>query len=60
MLVVKEVMTTQVETVAPDASLAEAAARMVEKGIGSLVVVDGERIVGILTEGDFVRRAAGS
>ena len=60
MLVVKEVMTIQVETVAPDAPLAEAAARMVKKGIGSLVVVDGDHIVGILTEGDFVRRAAGS
>jgi CBS domain-containing protein len=58
-LVVKEVMTNAVETIGPDAPLAEAARRMIERRIGSLVVVEGERLVGILTDTDFVRKVAG-
>lgn len=58
MLVVKEVMTNDVHTIGPDAPLSEAAARMLEQKIGCLVVVEDERMIGILTEGDFVRRAA--
>lgn len=57
-LVVKEVMTTEVVTVGPDAPLGEAARLMLEHQIGCLPVVEGERLVGILTESDFVRRAA--
>jgi len=49
MLRVKEVMTTDPHTVAPDASLAEAAAIMVEHKIGCLPVLDGEKLAGILT-----------
>jgi CBS domain-containing protein len=60
MLVVKEVMTNQVETIGPDAPAAEAARRMVERKIGCLVVTEGERLVGIVTETDFVKRAAGA
>jgi CBS domain-containing membrane protein len=59
-LVVKELMTNRVETVAPDAAIEEAAARMLEKKISALVVVEGERVVGILTESDFVRHIAGT
>jgi CBS domain-containing membrane protein len=58
LLSVKEVMTTAVETVAADAPAAEAARRMIEKKISALVVVEGERIVGMLTEADFVRHVA--
>lgn len=54
-LMVKDVMTNEVVTIPPDASLAEAARMMVERKIGSLVVVDRGRIAGILTETDFVR-----
>jgi CBS domain-containing membrane protein len=57
-LLVKEVMTNRVESIGPDAPAAEAARRMMERKIGCLVVVEGERIVGILTETDFVRRVA--
>jgi CBS domain-containing protein len=60
MVVVKEVMTTGILTIAPDASLHEAAQLMVEKKIGCLPVVDGEKLVGILTEGDFVALVARS
>jgi CBS domain-containing membrane protein len=58
-LVVKELMTNRVETAAPDDAVADAARRMLEKKISALVVVEGERVVGILTESDFVRHVAG-
>jgi CBS domain-containing protein len=57
-LLVKEVMTNRVETIAPDALAADAARRMMELKIGCLVVVKDDRIVGILTETDFVRQVA--
>jgi CBS domain-containing membrane protein len=58
MVVVKEAMTTDVVTVAPDTTIADAAHLMVEKKIGCLPVVDGGRLVGIVTETDFVALAA--
>lgn len=60
MLTVKEVMTNEVETIAPDAPIQEAARRMLDRKISALVVVDGERLVGLLTESDFVRHMAGA
>ena len=39
-------------------TLAEAAARMAEHKVGSVVVVDGRRPIGILTERDLIRFAA--
>lgn len=57
MLVVKEVMTDPAVTTTPDAPLVDAAARMLEAKIGCMPVVDGGRLVGILTEADFVRLA---
>ena len=57
--VVKEVMTTEVITTKPDTPLAEAASLMIERKIGCLPVVENGRLVGILTEGDFVAIAAG-
>jgi CBS domain-containing membrane protein len=53
-LSVKEVMTTEVITIGPDASLVEAARILTQRKIGCLPVVDNGRLVGILTEGDFV------
>ena len=58
MLVVKEVMTTEVLTAGPDTPLSEAAAVMQKNKIGSLPVVQGGKLVGIVTEGDFVALAA--
>lgn len=45
-------------SVAPDRSVAEAAALMAEKRIGSLLVLRGEAIAGILSERDIVRGLA--
>src|SRR5437016_3280983 len=46
----------KVETVAPDASLREAVRIACERHIGSLLVLDGGRLVGIITERDILRQ----
>jgi CBS domain-containing protein len=53
-LAVKDVMATEVVTIRSDASLVYAARVLTERKIGCLPVVDDGRLVGILTEGDFV------
>lgn len=55
MVVVKEAMRTEVQTIAPDAPLTEAARRMLGGKIGCLVVVESGKIAGIITEADFVK-----
>lgn len=57
-LAVKDVMTSEVITVRPDASLVYAARVLTERKIGCLPVVEDGRLVGILTEGDFVALVA--
>jgi CBS domain-containing protein len=52
---VKEVMTYPAITVAPDTSVGAAAELMLQKGIGCLPVVDGTRLVGIVTKTDLLR-----
>jgi len=39
----------------PDATVFDAVAKMAEKDIGSLVVMDGEKLVGIITERHYAR-----
>jgi len=56
MLLVKEVMSTEVVTIGPHEPLANAARLMIENKIGCLPVVDGETLLGIVTETDFVAR----
>lgn len=53
----KEIMTSPVETVAPDASLADAARKMLALKIGLLPVSKGQEIVGIVTDRDITIRA---
>lgn len=55
---VKEAMTLEVITTTPETPLGDAAAIMVDRQIGCLPVFDGDSLVGILTEGDFVAAAA--
>ena len=57
LLVVKEAMKTDVVTTTPETSLQDAAKLMLTQKIGCLPVLEGERLVGILTESDFVRLA---
>lgn len=54
---VKDVMTRPAETVGADETLVAAARRMKELGVGTLVVREGEQIVGIVTDRDVVVRA---
>lgn len=46
----------QVTVVAPDTTVIEALRVMAEKNIGSVVVMDKERFLGILTERDYSRK----
>ena len=52
--VIKDVMVTDVQTIAPEATVADAARRMSERRIGCLPVLQGEALVGIVTESDLV------
>ncbi len=58
MIDVKDVMTRNVRTIQPNASIAEAARAMARWKIGSLVIVEGKRPVGIITEGDVSKCVA--
>jgi CBS domain-containing protein len=54
-----DLMTRDVLTVAHEDTLGEAAQKMVERGVGSAVVTDFGRLIGILTERDLMRATAG-
>lgn len=56
-IVVKEAMSNEVYTTTPNTPIQEAAEMMIHKQVGSLPVVDQGKLVGILTEGDFVKLA---
>lgn len=47
---------SEVWTIAPSATVYAAVELMVAKGIGAVVVVESERLVGILTERDYLRK----
>ncbi len=42
-------------SIQPDASVLDAIKLMAEKGIGSLVVTEGDSLIGIVTERDYAR-----
>jgi CBS domain-containing protein len=48
----------QVWTVTPNTSVLETLLLMTEKNVGALVVVDGDRIAGIVSERDFIHSIA--
>ncbi|EJW13366.1 Inosine-5'-monophosphate dehydrogenase [Rhodovulum sp. PH10] len=53
-----DVMTSRVVSIRPEATVEEAVRQMLDNRISGLPVVDGEGdLVGIVTEGDFLRRA---
>ena len=53
-----ELMTRDVLTVAPEDTIGEAAQLMSDRGVGSAVVSDFGRLIGILTERDLLRAVA--
>ena len=54
---IRDVMTSNPRTLAPDATVMEAARAMREHDIGDVVVLDDGRLCGILTDRDIVVRA---
>ena len=47
-----------VHSIGPDDSVFDALERMADKGIGALLVLQGDAIVGIVTERDYARKIA--
>jgi CBS domain-containing protein len=58
-IAVKEVMSDPPITIAPHASVQEAARLMMERKIGCLPVLEGAQLVGIITETDMLKLVAG-
>lgn len=58
MAVLRDIMTEDVLSVAPEDTLGEVAAKMVDRGVGAVVVKDFGRIIGVLTERDIMRAVA--
>ena len=58
MPVVSNHMSRDLLTVSPASSLGEAARRMAARAVGAVLVLEGERFVGILTERDILRAVA--
>jgi CBS domain-containing protein len=54
MFLVKQAMVTDVRTTTPDTPLSDAAETMIEHKLGCLPVLEGGKLVGIITESDFV------
>ncbi len=54
-LTVENIMTRDPITIAPTGTIREAAQLMLEHKIGGVPVVDGEKLVGIITESDIFR-----
>ena len=57
-LSIKDAMHEEVLTISPDSALSDAATLMLSKKVGCLPVVDGERLVGMISEADFVKQFA--
>ena len=55
-VLVRDVMSKDVRVVRPDTSVKEVVATMNKFDIGSIIVVQGDRPVGIITERDILRR----
>lgn len=53
---VKEIMTKDVITVSPDTPVKDIAEIMLKNGIGGIPVVEGDKVVGIVTEEDLIMK----
>lgn len=58
MSLVADHMSRELVKAAPDESLSEAARRMVARGVGAALVMEGQRLEGILTERDILNAVA--
>ena len=58
---VAEILRTKGEavfTTTPDVTVAQASAELADKGVGAMIVCEGDRVVGVLSERDIVRGVA--
>lgn len=53
---IREIMTTDVKTVSPTDTVSQAASAMEQLNVGSIPVVDNNKVVGIVTDRDIVLR----
>jgi CBS domain-containing protein len=53
---VSEVMTREVQTVSPDQPAQDAASFMLQANAGAIPVIDGERLIGMITDRDIAVR----
>jgi len=60
MMKVRDIMTREVCSVPVDALLEDASAELVSHGVSALPVLDGGRVVGVLSKSDFVDRGPGA
>lgn len=54
---IREIMTRQVEVIAPDAPVRDAAMKMKHLDVGAIPVCDGQTLTGLLTDRDITIRA---
>jgi CBS domain-containing protein len=55
-VIVRDIMSKNVKVVRPDTTMKEVVATMTKFNIGSIIVVQGQRPIGIITERDILRR----
>jgi CBS domain-containing protein len=53
---IRDVMTTNIETVTPDQSVREAASFMLSADTGSIPVTEGDKLIGMITDRDIAVR----
>ena len=58
MRAIREVMSTHLVTIRPSAMVIDAARAMAKGGVGSVLVMEGEAILGVFTERDIMRALA--
>ncbi|MEE8285388.1 MAG: CBS domain-containing protein [Gammaproteobacteria bacterium] len=56
--ILKDAMHDEVFTITPESTLSDAANLMLSNKVSCLPVVDGERLVGMISEADFVKQFA--
>lgn len=59
---VKDILSDKIDaetySIAPDATVWDAIKLMSDKGVGALLVTEGDRLVGIISERDYMRKVA--
>ena len=53
---IKDIMVTEVISVSPETTVVEAAKKMKEEGIGSLIIVKDEKLYGLVTDRDILTK----